>query len=86
MRNYFTQIKENPKFLLIFSSILFFFTFSAFAQEKDQEVSKTIYFTANTGLEKESKTDEILSEIVKSSQQDNDAAIVVIGNITREDG
>lgn len=86
MRNYFTQIKENPKFLLIFSSILFFFTFSAFAQEKDQEVSKTIYFTANTGLEKESKTDEILSEIVKSSQQDKDAAIVVIGNITRKDG
>ncbi|MDT0295054.1 metallophosphatase [Mesonia ostreae] len=86
MQNHFIQVNKNSKFLLIFSSIFLFLSFGVLAQEKNKEISKTIYFTANTGLEKQSKSDEILQQIVESSQQDEDAAIVILGNLTREIG
>ncbi len=68
-------------------TFLFFLLISAFLlQAQEKEISKSIYFTANTGIEKNSKADKILKAIVESSQKDKNAAFVAIGNITRNNG
>ncbi|WP_373059596.1 metallophosphatase [Zunongwangia sp. H14] len=49
----------------------------------DKEISHVLYFTANTGL-KNSKSDLIFDQIVKASQQDKKASLVILGNITKK--
>ncbi|MDT0647162.1 metallophosphatase [Zunongwangia sp. F260] len=57
-----------------------------FAQQDEipegKEISHSIYFTANTGLNENSAAQSIFSQIVQASQQDQDASLVLLGNIT----
>lgn len=70
--------------LLLFSCILG--TLNVFAQEspEEKEVSHSVYLTANTSRGEASE--QILQEINKASQQDEDATILVMGNITPKHG
>ncbi len=79
----------------IFSKISFILCFmilsSGFAQEtsniQGKEVAQTFYITANTGLDEDNKTSqEVLNGIIKSSQQDENATLLIVGNITKEKG
>ena len=75
-----------------FNLLLFFTIFSSgFAQDKSatqgKEITHTFYITANTGLDENNKTSqEVLNGIVKSSQEDKDATLLIVGNITKEKG
>ncbi|PZD76692.1 metallophosphatase [Mesonia sp. K7] len=64
----------------------FLLTAFAFAQE-EKEVSHTIYFTANTGVEKNSVSDQVLGKILEFSKEGQDSStVVVLGNLTRKVG
>ena len=61
--------------------------FSAAAQsDKNKEVSKTLFFTANTGFKKNSASKEVLKAITKASQEAKNASFVLIGNLTPKGG
>lgn len=53
---------------------------------QDKEISTSLYLTGNTGIVKKSKAKEILAAIVKTSQNDENAVFVGLGNQTRKDG
>ena len=75
-----------------FSLILFLLSFSfSFSQDtnltQSKEISHVFYITANTGQDESKKTSqEVLQEIVKSSQNDENATLLIVGNITSEKG
>ncbi|GGZ49199.1 metallophosphatase [Mesonia mobilis] len=52
----------------------------------NKEVSKTLFFTANTGFKKNSASKEVLKAITKASQNAENASFVLIGNLTPKDG
>ncbi|WP_179344002.1 metallophosphoesterase family protein [Winogradskyella ursingii] len=54
--------------------------------QESKEISKTIYFTSNVGLNKDSNSINILNAIVKASEKDSNAAFVALGNSTRIGG
>lgn len=74
----------------IFSVIIgLFVTSNLLAQAKKtstREVSKQIYFTANTGYKNDETSQKVLDAIVKSSQNDEEAVLIVLGNITPKGG
>lgn len=77
---------SNLSLLIVFSVFS-----SSFAQVKSadqgKEIAHTFYITANTGLDETNKTSqEVLNGIVKSSQEDKDATLLIVGNITKEKG
>jgi len=64
---------------------------SSFAQDNSatqgKEITHTFYITANTGLDKTNITSqEVLNGIIRSSQEDKDATLLIVGNITKEKG
>ncbi|MFZ0490381.1 MAG: BamA/TamA family outer membrane protein, partial [Salegentibacter sp.] len=69
---------------------LLFFNLAALAQEKDRtkksEVSHTFYITSNTGLKEEEAVSQILQQINKASRNDDEATLLLVGNVTGEDG
>jgi len=88
---------STPEFRRIFnfsnlSLFSFFMIFSlGFSQEnrenQEKEIAQTFYITANTGLDTDNKvSQEVLSGIVKSSQQDENATLLIVGNITKDKG
>lgn len=85
------DFRRTIPFLFINIS-LFLVTFaSGFAQEKsykqEKEISQTFYITANTGLDTEKRISQnILNAITQSSQKDENATLLVVGNITPEKG
>ena len=52
----------------------------------NKEVSKTLFFTANTGFKKNSASKEVLKAITKASQNAENASFVLIGNLAPKDG
>ncbi|MDT0676564.1 metallophosphatase [Autumnicola musiva] len=72
---------------VFFSIILCLIVVSTQAQTdttiKEKEISHSFYFTANTGLEN-SKSQVIFNQIVAASQEDENASLLVLGNITEE--
>lgn len=63
----------------------------SFAQEtkptESKEVAQSFYITANTGLDEENKSSqEVLNEIIRSSQSDEKATLLIVGNITNDKG
>ncbi|MGY5849221.1 metallophosphatase [Salegentibacter sp. F14] len=54
--------------------------------QTNNEISHSIYFTANTGLEDSSSTALILNQINEASQSDLEASVVILGNITPKGG
>ncbi|MDO1500394.1 metallophosphatase [Winogradskyella maritima] len=56
------------------------------AQDTSKDVSQTIYFTSNLGLEKSSSSDLILKVIIDASKKDKEATFVALGNTTRAKG
>lgn len=73
------------------TSIFLFLLFinPALAQEKKPEengISHSFYITSNTGLKEQSNTAEILQQINKASQDDQDATLLLVGNVTGEAG
>ncbi|MGB8705210.1 MAG: metallophosphatase, partial [Gillisia sp.] len=61
------------------------FSQNANSSEK-KEITNTIYFTANTGLDTRGISTKILNTINKESQKDRNASVVVVGNFTEEQG
>ncbi len=62
-----------------------------FSQEtktsESKEVAQSFYITANTGLDDENKSSqEVLNEIIRSSQSDENATLLIVGNITKDKG
>ncbi|SHI73082.1 hypothetical protein SAMN04488096_10417 [Mesonia phycicola] len=77
------------KKLLSLSSIfvlICLFSSSVAIAQKHKEVSKTIFFTSNTGFQEKSKSREVLSAISKASQTAENASVLLIGNLTPKDG
>ena len=75
---------SNLCFLIAFSIFS-----SSFAQvlsvDPEQKIALTFYITANTGLDETNKTSqEVLNAIINSSQEDKDATLLIVGNITNE--
>jgi len=75
-----------------FSFVIFFLAFATgFAQDKNltqgKEVAHTFYITANTGNDKTNKvSQEVLNQINIASQKDDNATLLIVGNITTEKG
>ncbi|WP_292248083.1 hypothetical protein [Mesonia sp.] len=60
---------------------------SSVAQKStSKEVSKTLFFTANTGFKKKSASKEVLEAITKASQNSENASFILIGNLTPKGG
>ncbi|MCF4100795.1 metallophosphatase [Gillisia sp. M10.2A] len=80
----FLKLSTINILLLLFSNNI------AFAQEEksgtENSISKTVYFTANTGLENEGTSNSVLKQIVASSKKDKDASFVLLGNLTSNNG
>ncbi len=77
---------SNLSFLMVLSIFS-----SSFAQDnraaQGKEIAHTFYITANTGLDETNKTSqEVLNGIIKSSEEDKDATLLIVGNITKEKG
>lgn len=74
--------------ILRLSGLLFFLIFSiqTQAQENGKEIIHSIYFTANTGLDDSEISKRILTQINEASQNDAEASVVVMGNITPKGG
>ncbi|MFD1094678.1 metallophosphatase [Salegentibacter chungangensis] len=84
-----TKIFKNQLLYSGFFFLSLFLTTSySFGQNtnEDKEISHTIYVTANTGLDKKSVSTRILQQINEASQEDRDASVVLIGNITPKQG
>jgi len=80
-------MKKLLSFNSIFILICLLWSSLTLAQEqKSKEVSKTLYFTSNTGFQKNSKSREVLSAISKASQTAENASVLLIGNLTPKDG
>lgn len=71
-----------------FFIMLIFIGLAGYSQSENQKPKgavQTFYFTANTGF-KDDTSSKILTEINKASQLDNDAKLVLIGNIVPPGG
>ncbi len=54
--------------------------------QSNKEISKSIYLTGNIGIEKQSKSAEILKAMVEKSKSDDNAVFLSLGNNTGENG
>jgi len=80
-------LKITNLFLLIFFSILSSTYAQVISVDQDQKIAHTFYITANTGLDETNKTSqEVLNAIIKSSKDDADATLLIVGNITKDKG
>ncbi|MDT0687721.1 metallophosphatase [Autumnicola psychrophila] len=69
------------------TALLYFIILSPASAQQDEipegkEISHSVYFTANTGLNKGSEAQRIFRQIVEASKEDEDASVVLLGNIT----
>lgn len=62
------------------------FGIASLSHAQEKEISTTLYLTANTGITKKSKSNEILKAIVKASQANENAIFLGLGNQTRKHG
>ena len=84
-KDMFSRYTTDIRYYLLFM-LMFGFVAQNDAQEASKEVSKSIYFTSNIGLEKQSNSDVVLKAIVNASKTDDDAVCVALGNSTRSNG
>lgn len=82
----FSRIKTLNKALLCLMMVLIFINSPAQNNQSNKDISHSIYFTANTGLENPLNSDLILKQINEASQNDQEASVVVVGNITPKGG
>ncbi|WP_372918877.1 metallophosphatase [Salegentibacter sp.] len=82
----FSTTRTASKVLLF--TMLTLVLMNSYGQENQsaKEISHSIYFTANTGLDDSSSSELILKQINKASQNDQNASVVVMGNITPKGG
>ena len=73
------------KWLLFVAFLGSFYSVSA-QQQNNKEISKTLFFTANTGFKKKSASKEVLQAITKASQNSENASFILIGNLTPKGG
>ena len=68
--------------------LVFFVIFSASAQNKNDgdAVSKVLYLTGNTGFKENENTQKVFKQIVKASQNDKNASLILMGNVTPNGG
>lgn len=87
-----TQDYQRHLNISIFNFLLLFLVFSAgFSQEKskieDKEISHAFYITSNVGNDEANKvSQEILDQINIASQEDKNATLLIVGNLTNEKG
>lgn len=77
---------NRSKHLKCYFSFIFLVCLVSLMSAQDKEISTSLYLTGNTGIVKKSKAKEILAAIVKTSQNDENAVFVGLGNQTRKDG
>ena len=82
----FSIIKTPTKALLCLMIALIHINTFAQESQSTKEISHSVYFTANTGLEDSSFSELILKQINEESQNDQEASVVVVGNITPKGG
>ncbi|MDN3492549.1 metallophosphatase [Winogradskyella bathintestinalis] len=81
----------NLNFQQIVLSLLYLsFSTQIFSQSTvsttSKEISKSIYLTANIGLDQSTNSADIIQAIIKASQSDDKAVFLALGNTTRKNG
>ncbi|MEG9327339.1 metallophosphatase [Salinimicrobium catena] len=81
-----SQVNENLLRSLLILCTIFFYVSPTLAQDSifnNKKISHSFYITANTGDSKETK---VLEAITKASKNDKASSVLLLGNVTRENG